>query len=207
MPITREEATALAELICAVRPQWNTRGVLSKGLAPLAKHPAPLPVIAWAAIRAAQDPDNRTPAVIPLNGPHWNLSDQPKPPRLTPDLECPQHLGQWAGNCRSCAVDGISHPGDPVLTHDDHDHRDARTRARETAAHARRALGGPDTPEDPVTERLNQLDPATTHERHPERAGMTPDERRHAAARDARPNPGVPSTGQPVQTPTEGPTP
>lgn len=110
MPISRDEATALAELLCVVQPKWNTRGVIVKGLGPLAKHPAPLEVITWAAIRAARDPNNLTPAVIPLNGPHWNLADRPAPPRLTPELECPRHPGQWAGNCGPCRADQLAEP-------------------------------------------------------------------------------------------------
>lgn len=107
MPITREEATALAELLCVIRPTWNTRGVLTKGLGPLAKHPAPLEVIAWAALRAARNPEVLTPAVIPMNGPHWNLADRPETPRLTPEHECPRHVGKWAANCPSCAAEQI----------------------------------------------------------------------------------------------------
>lgn len=110
MPITRDQALPLAELLCVIRPQWNTRGVLTAGLQPLEKHPAPLEVIAWAAIRAAQDPDNLTPAVIPLNGPHWNLADRPTQPRLTPEHECARHVGQWAGNCPSCRADQLAAP-------------------------------------------------------------------------------------------------
>lgn len=112
MPISRDEATALAELLCTIKPNWNIRGVIVSGLGPLAKHPAPLEVIAWAAIRAARDPEVLTPAVIPLNGPHWNLAERPATPRLTPDLECPRHVGKWAGNCPECNAEakGIPDP-------------------------------------------------------------------------------------------------
>lgn len=139
MPISRAEANALAELVCTVRPQWNTRGVIVKGLAPLAKHPAPLEVIAWAALRAAADREILTPAVIPLNGPHWNLADRPPEPRLTPEYECKKHPGQWADWCSSCHADLKADP-----TVDDHlepvDGRDARSRARAAARAAKHAL-------------------------------------------------------------------
>lgn len=113
MPITPEQALPLAELLCTIRPNWNTRGVMARGLYPLEKHPAPLAVIAWAAIRCAQDHENVTPAVIPLNGPHWNLADRPPTPRLTSDHECRQHPGQWAGNCPACRADQIAQADPP----------------------------------------------------------------------------------------------
>lgn len=162
MPLTRDEANALAELLCVVRPSWNTRGVITKGLAPLAKHPAPLPVIAWAALRAAADPQNLTPAVIPLNGPHWNLSDRPPEPRLTPELECPRHPGKWAGNCPLCHVDGITATYDHTDPPDPSEHRDARQRAREAARRARTALQIPETGDDDVTStNTSTTDPVT----------------------------------------------
>lgn len=120
MPITRDQGLPVAELLCILKPSWNVRGVMTRGLAPLERHPAPLPVIVWAAIRAAQDPEILTPAVIPLNGPHWNLADRPPIPRLTPDLECPTHPGQWAGNCPSCRADTIAADRDDPWHLDDH---------------------------------------------------------------------------------------
>lgn len=140
MPLTRDQATALAELIHVVRPSWDTRGIFTRGLVPLAKHPAPLEVIAWAALRAAADPDNRTPAVIPLNGHHWNLADRPPEPRLTPDLECPRHVGKWAGNCPLCRADQLAAPDEHEPKDDGLSHMPARERAREAARRAKRAL-------------------------------------------------------------------
>lgn len=139
MPISRDEATALAELITVVRPAWDARGVMSRGLGPLAKHPAPLEVIAWAALRAAADPDCRTPAAIPLNGRHWDLAARPETPRLTPEHECPRHPGQWAGNCSPCRSEELAGPDDtesaPVLST-----KNAQERARDAARRARRVL-------------------------------------------------------------------
>jgi hypothetical protein len=139
MPITRPEAIALAELVAIVRPQWSTRGIITKGLAPLAKHPAPLEVIAWAALRAAGNRDVNTPAVIPLNGPHWDLADRPRTPRLTPELECPRHVGQWAGNCPPCVSERIARADGetPVAAEE---HVSARDRARNAARAAKHGL-------------------------------------------------------------------
>lgn len=109
MPLTRDEADALARLCAHLRPAWNYPGVY-KQLAALAHHPAPAAVLCQVAIRAAADPDHvHTPAVIPMDGPHWNLTDAPapKPVRLTADHECKQHAGQWAGNCGLCTSEKL----------------------------------------------------------------------------------------------------
>lgn len=154
MPITREQAVALAELVCIVRPRWNTRGVIARGLGPLAKHPAPLEVIAWAALRAAADPTHvDTPAGIPLNGPHWNLADRPPAPRLTPEHECPHHPGQWADLCRSCHADRIALDDDPDDTAGDTPRDGAIARAKHAAQLAKHAGQGThdDDQDDDVT--------------------------------------------------------
>lgn len=139
MPITRPEAEALAELLAIVRPNWTVRGIMA-GLKPLAAHPAPLPVIAWAAIRCAQDRDVQTPAVIALNGPHWDLSERPREPRLTPELECREHVGKWAGNCPLCHAEKLGTDEHDLREPDDDglSHLDPRARIREATARAKR---------------------------------------------------------------------
>lgn len=69
MTITRDQAEALAELVHALRPEWDPQGILA-ALAK-ARDRADAPTVAIAAIRAAATPTNRTPAVIPLSGDHW----------------------------------------------------------------------------------------------------------------------------------------
>lgn len=190
MPITREEGTALAELLCIIRPSWNTRGVITKGLVPLVSHPAPVEVIAWAAIRAAKDPNNLTPAVIPLNGPHWNLSDRPTPPRLTPEHECPHHVGQWAATCRSCAVDAHSSPfGDPEpapLEGNGTPRENAIARAKHAAQLAKHALHDDDDQEGDTS---------------PSPAAATPNGSSPSSSSSAPTSPTAPPSTPPTTTP------
>lgn len=68
--MTRGQAEATATLIATLRPDWDHRGILAAIQTAAPRHTAPQ--IAIAAIHAATNPTNRTPAVIPLNGPHWN---------------------------------------------------------------------------------------------------------------------------------------
>lgn len=74
--LTYEGATILAEFIHAyVRPDWDQRGIvhaLGK-----AKDRGTAAQVAIAALVAAQNAGNRTPAVIPLAGPHWHASGAP----------------------------------------------------------------------------------------------------------------------------------
>lgn len=149
MPISRDEANALAELLAVIRPAWNTRGIIRSGLVPLAHHPAPLEVIVWAAIRAARDPNVRTPAVIPTNASHWYLADRPATPRLTPEHECRTHPGKWADNCPECRVghyeSQLSPGGDPKpnpFTDPDLAHLTPIEQARAIAQRAQRTHAG-----------------------------------------------------------------
>ena len=124
MPITRDQATGLTEVLLAVRdelgehaPRWTQRQTML-ALGELRAHPAALEVIAWAAIRCARDPLVHSPHVIPMNGPHWDLGQRPREPRLTPDLECPKHVGKWAGNCPECRAWNLAKP-EPEPTPDE----------------------------------------------------------------------------------------
>ncbi len=74
--LTYEGAVILAEFIHAyVRPDWDKNGIVhalgnAQGKGTAAQ-------VAVAALVAAQNARNRTPAVIPLAGPHWPASGAP----------------------------------------------------------------------------------------------------------------------------------
>jgi hypothetical protein len=68
---------ALAFVVNAVRPDWDRPGVLAK-LNQATAAGKPLGQLAVAAIRAALDESNRTPAVIPLDGAHWRDTPAPR---------------------------------------------------------------------------------------------------------------------------------
>lgn len=72
--MTRTEARNLARYIAEMRsrsggPHWDTPGI-EDALAK-ARTIAPSPDLALAAIKAAREPGNRTPAIIGMEGAHW----------------------------------------------------------------------------------------------------------------------------------------
>lgn len=83
--MTHQEASDLATLVEKLRRRlpgdpWHKPGI-EDALA-RARHRASAPDLACAAIRAAEIPTNRTPAVIGMDGPHWREAS--KPPRVEP---------------------------------------------------------------------------------------------------------------------------
>lgn len=84
---------ALAALVAALRPDWQAPGIRAS-LDQAAARPVTGYDLAQAALRAAANTDIRTPAVIALDGQHWQpagTADRPTPgPRQFP--RC-QHCG------------------------------------------------------------------------------------------------------------------
>lgn len=112
--ISREQAHALATLVHLLRPDWNERGVL-KALSD-ARHLGSPSLLAIAAIRAADNPRNRTPAVIAMSGEHWvTVAPQPQQPwQLTYGLppmpdepRCEKHSSQRLP-CASCRANELA---------------------------------------------------------------------------------------------------
>lgn len=67
--ITEPQALALATLVGQIRTDWNPQGVLA--LIHKNRDAHPFPALARAAVNAATNPSNRTPAVIFMQGSHW----------------------------------------------------------------------------------------------------------------------------------------
>ena len=89
-----------------IRPEWGASGVLKAVIE--AKDTAPAPDLACAAIRAAADPNNRTPAVIGMTGPHW--LDLEHKPRSVPTSELCGICNRPRLQCQSVAAkSGDSH--------------------------------------------------------------------------------------------------
>lgn len=89
--LTQNEAHALAGFIALIRdrvpgPEWHKAGI-EDALA-RARKIAPAPDLAIAAIRAAREPLNRTPAVIGMEGPHWQGSNTPPRRPFDPNTTC-----------------------------------------------------------------------------------------------------------------------
>lgn len=71
--MNRPEADAIAVLVHQLRPDWDVRGVMAALGQCRDREPAD---VAIAAVKAASDRKNRTPAVIALAGPHWLSADR-----------------------------------------------------------------------------------------------------------------------------------
>jgi len=109
MMMTPEQAEKTAELVHTIRPDWDVRGIYA-ALAKAAER-ADAGRLAIAALHAAMEPTNRTPAVIAMDGLHWQKAEgvapAPKrtiePPRTndtSPD--CPAHPGTKSWACKHC---------------------------------------------------------------------------------------------------------
>lgn len=92
-PNLDQQLRAIAFLVNSVRPDWHTQGVL----AVLRDCPTgDVASTAIAALAATRRRDQRTPALIALDGPHWRLADAspasrttPTPPRYEPQPRKP----------------------------------------------------------------------------------------------------------------------
>ncbi|WP_102157688.1 hypothetical protein [Zhihengliuella halotolerans] len=87
--LTKIQAEKLAEFIHLLRDGWDVPGIVHALGTARVKGAAG--AVAQAAIRAAIDPTNRTPAVIAMDGKHWRASEPDRlglPPR---EIWCPDH--------------------------------------------------------------------------------------------------------------------
>lgn len=89
--MTRQEASALAKFLELLRqrvpgPDWDKPGI--EDALGRARGMAASPALAQAAIRAAENPANRTPAVIGMEGPHWVAASTPRRVKYEPGNTC-----------------------------------------------------------------------------------------------------------------------
>ena len=138
MGLTPKQAWAIGHLVTELRPEWQAEGVVAALKRVADRNPYH---VALAAVRAAADPDARTPGVIPAPGTHWQegIKEQPgkgRPPRKSE--ECEIHAGWWADSCHGCASDRLA--GDkttpPDLRRPDPTDHVARVRAELAQARA-----------------------------------------------------------------------
>ncbi len=71
--LTPGQIRSLAALVSSLRDDWTRPGI--EAALQKARDVAAAADVAVAAIRASQVPTNTTPAVIPLDGPHWRTSE------------------------------------------------------------------------------------------------------------------------------------
>ena len=67
---TAEQHAAVAYIVAAIRPDWDRRGIEAQ-LARIDPAVSLAAVTHAAVVAAATRPDQRTPAVIAMAGPHW----------------------------------------------------------------------------------------------------------------------------------------
>ena len=137
--ITPQQAWAIGHLVHELRPAWEAEGVVAQVKRVADRNPV---MVALACIRAAADPDAKTPGVIPTNGTHWNEGIKQAPNEWHPpkrEQECTLHAGQYAGSCNGCRADQLA--GDrtlpPELRRPDASNHAQRARAEVRAATAR----------------------------------------------------------------------
>lgn len=109
MKIDSNQAKTLATFISQIRPGWDPQGIyaaLGK-----ARDMAPAPQLAIAAIQAAMDDTNRTPAVIAMQGDHWTTpatTTNARPGGREPRCDVYGHEGYPARNCAGCRAEQLA---------------------------------------------------------------------------------------------------
>ena len=96
--ITRNQGQRLCELIHLLRPDWHLPGI-EAAIRKAADDTNPFDV-SVAAIRAASDPQARTPGIIPGPGPHWAQTEKG---RRLPPTRCHEHPEHSVLRCPECA--------------------------------------------------------------------------------------------------------
>jgi hypothetical protein len=112
------QAEALAVLVRTLRPEWDVPGVKSALFK--ARDRGNAFEVIHAALYAAEDLANRTPAIIALAGPHWTRgrelgSSNPRGEKC----DQPGHEGKPAHNCSYCIADRKARDDEaaPVTAH------------------------------------------------------------------------------------------
>ena len=97
--ITEQQAITLAQLLAMIRPgDWRTQQLTDLFYQHRAT-PHPFRDIAEIAIRAANNPDIKSPNVIFLDGKHWNLD---RPTKKPANPKCQEHPTYDAHTCSCC---------------------------------------------------------------------------------------------------------
>lgn len=124
--------TALARLVHTIRDDWDVNGIMTAlGRAREAGKADDLRAIVDASIAAALDARNRTPAIIPLAGPHWQTRGYTPPARRVSQTE----------TCGICSLDRLVCEAVRPRSHEFKSVADVRREAEASRAR-RRAQGG-----------------------------------------------------------------
>ena len=125
--MTQLQGQKLAELINALRPSWGTNGIFEAIGGAVTGNMGDAHEVSLAAIRAARDPTNKTPAIIRLPGKHWSVEQDLADTRAelkaakdriagkysapdTNDPWCEDHPDQRLSFCKECAKEKVPMP-------------------------------------------------------------------------------------------------
>ena len=108
MTLNQAQGKALVQLIASLRRDWQPAGI-EAAIRKAADDGATGPDVCVAAVRAAVNPEAKTPGLIPAPGPHWQ--ELRSGTRLAP-IPCPFHHDQPASRCKSCAEEAVPPPAD-----------------------------------------------------------------------------------------------
>ena len=103
--LTASQGKALVDLIQTMRRDWQPAGIeaavrkASEGVNGLD--------VCVAAVRAAANPEAKTPGLIHSPGPHW--AGTPAGQRHVP-IPCPFHPDHPASRCKSCTAEAVPPP-------------------------------------------------------------------------------------------------
>lgn len=96
-PLTAAQGRALVHLLATMRRDWQPAGI--ETAVRKAADGADGLEVCVAAVRAAANPEVRTPGLIPSPGPHWQGTRAGS--RQAP-IDCHLHPGQPSGRCQTC---------------------------------------------------------------------------------------------------------
>lgn len=121
--MTKDEAEKIAKAVHILRPDWPAKQILDL----IGEHYRDNVArdIAVALMVVASDPESRSPSRLLESGEWWRIAlyQEPDPTRAAktrpgsaprqPKLheahtQCPDHPGEYAANCRSCAADKLA---------------------------------------------------------------------------------------------------
>lgn len=103
IPLTKLQATHLANLLNQLRPEWDINSMMT--LFGNNRTFAPFPALVEAAVKVARNPAKKYPNVIFMTGNHWDTTAPDIGAQAPAGPPCEDHDTEPAHNCRSCIAD------------------------------------------------------------------------------------------------------
>ncbi|MFJ7748691.1 hypothetical protein ACIQXM_01895 [Arthrobacter sp. NPDC097144] len=113
IPLTRIQASLLANLLNQIRPEWQINSMMTLFFENQTF--APFPALVEAAVKVARNPAKKFPNVIFMTGSHWDTTTPNIGAQAPAGPPCEDHDTEPAHNCRSCIAD--TKVGQRPITH------------------------------------------------------------------------------------------